>query len=283
MEVIRRRMRVAGLALPTGGALVLLTLAANAQARDVPYVPTPAPVVEQMLDLAGVSAGDVVYDLGSGDGRIVVAAARRQGVRAVGVDIDPVRVLQGRRNAARAGVARQARFYQADLFEVDLRQATVVTLYLFSTVNMQLRPKLLDELRPGARVVSHAFGMGDWEPDQTVAVEHRGQSFTLYLWIVPAQVEGTWTGTLRTSMGEQPYALELRQQHQRVEGMLVVNGQRLPLLEARLVGDQLDFLAGGGAGKTLRLSARLEGDRLEGQLLDGAGRVHPWSGHRQRK
>jgi ribosomal protein L11 methylase PrmA len=147
---------------------------------DVPFVPTPEPVVEKMLDLANVKSGDVVYDLGSGDGRIVILAAQR-GARAVGVDIDPQRVREARANAQRANVGDRAEFRQGNLFDVNLAPATVVTLYLLPGVNLKLKPKLLKELRPGTRIVSHSFDMGDWKPARTAEVDGR----KVHLWIVP--------------------------------------------------------------------------------------------------
>jgi len=150
-------------------------------ALDVPYVPTPERVVNAMLKLAQVRRGDVLYDLGSGDGRIVIAAAKRYGVRGTGVDIDPQRVREANTNARKAGVAKQVRFLNQDLFAIDFSEATVVTLYLLPRINLQLRPKLLAELKPGTRIVSHGFDMGDWKPDRVVEV---GTS-TLYLWTIP--------------------------------------------------------------------------------------------------
>jgi tRNA A58 N-methylase Trm61 len=162
-------------------ALFCLLLAHAALARDVPFVPTPEAVVDEMLALAKVQPGDVVYDLGSGDGRIVIAAAKKHGARAVGIDIDPQRIREARSNARAAGVGNRVEFRQADLFKSDISEATVVTLYLLTAVNRQLRPKLLSELKPGTRVVSHGFDMGDWQP---VATRHVGHS-TVYFWIVP--------------------------------------------------------------------------------------------------
>ena len=155
--------------------------APSAQARDVPFVPTPEKVVERMLEVAKVGPNDVVYDLGSGDGRIVIAAAKKHGARGVGIDIDPERVQEARENARRAGVANRVEFRQGDLFEADIRDATVVTIYLLSGINMKLRPKLIAELKPGTRVVSHAFDMGDWKPDGSAKV---GTS-TVYYWVIP--------------------------------------------------------------------------------------------------
>jgi ribosomal protein L11 methylase PrmA len=145
------------------------------------YVPTPQHVVEDMLRLAEVRKGDVLYDLGSGDGRIPVTAARKYGVRAVGIDIDPNRIREAKRNAQRSGVAKLVRFRQQDLFLTDVREATVVTLYLLPELNLKLRPRLLEQLRPGTRVVSHQFDMGDWKPDKTL----ESGSATVYLWIIP--------------------------------------------------------------------------------------------------
>jgi predicted O-methyltransferase YrrM len=148
---------------------------------DVIYVPTPERVVAQMLAMAKVGPKDVLYDLGSGDGRIPITAAKAHGIRAVGIDIDPVRIADARANAQRAGVADRVTFRQADLFTSDIGEATVVTLYLLDTLNQKLRPKLLAELKPGTRVVSHAFDMGDWKPDAEQDVDGR----TIYLWTIP--------------------------------------------------------------------------------------------------
>lgn len=152
------------------------------QAPEVPFVPTPEDAVEAMLKLAGVKPGDIVYDLGSGDGRIVISAVRDHGAsRAVGVDINPERIAEANANARRAGVEDQVEFRQGDLFDADIGEATVVTLYLLPSVNERLKPKLLSELKPGTRVVSHAFDMGDWKPEKKIEQDGR----TLYLWVVP--------------------------------------------------------------------------------------------------
>jgi Methyltransferase domain len=176
---LRRRARGAVLALAFAAAGA--TAQTATPALDVPYVPTPEPVVTAMLKLAGVKRGDVLYDLGSGDGRIVIAAAKRYGVRGTGVDIDPQRIREANANARKAGVAKQVRFLNEDLFAIDFSDATVVTLYLLPRINLQLRPKLLAELKPGTRIVSHGFDMGDWQPERVVEVG----SSTVYLWIVP--------------------------------------------------------------------------------------------------
>lgn len=160
---------------------------------DVPYVPTPQPVVDAMLKLGKVGKDDLLYDLGSGDGRIVITAAKRYGTRGVGIDINPERIQEANENARKAGVsdseallrgADRVQFIQQDLFKTDLSKATVVTLYLLPEINLKLRPKLLRELKPGTRIVSHAFDMGDWKPQQTLQVEGK----TIYYWVVPQQV-----------------------------------------------------------------------------------------------
>ena len=155
--------------------------AQEGKTKDVPYVPTPQAVVDKMLEMAAVTKDDVVYDLGSGDGRIVITAAKKYGVRGVGVDIDPQRIKEANANAVQAGVVDLVKFIEQDLFKTDLKEASVVTLYLLPEVNLRLRPKLLSELKPGTRIVSHAFDMGDWKPDQTVQVEGK----IIYFWVVP--------------------------------------------------------------------------------------------------
>lgn len=152
---------------------------------DVPYVQTPDEVVIEMLRLARVDQNDIVYDLGSGDGRLVITAARRFGARGVGVEIDPKLVAMSVDSAQRAGVAERVTFREGDLFQTDLSEATVVTLYLSTALNLRLRSKLLHELRPGARIVSHRFGMGDWNPAQTIRVPTGDGVVEAYLWIVP--------------------------------------------------------------------------------------------------
>ena len=151
---------------------------------NVPYVPTPQAVVDQMLAIAKVNKNDVLYDLGSGDGRIVITAAQKYGTRGVGIDINPRRVQEANANAQKAGVTSLVEFRQQDLFETDLREATVVTLYLLPDINLKLRPKLLRELKPGTRIVSHAFNMGEWKPERVVRVNRR----TIYSWVVPENV-----------------------------------------------------------------------------------------------
>lgn len=170
-----------------GLLLVGAAACARVPGQDVPDVRTPLVVVNEMLRLASVSAGDVVYDLGSGDGRIVIAAARDRGARGVGFEIDPALVAESTERARRLGLADRVSFLQQDLLAADLTPATVVTLYLSPDLNRKLRPKLLSELRPGSRIVSHRFDMGDWVPARTLEVSSNEGGHTLYLWIVPAR------------------------------------------------------------------------------------------------
>lgn len=181
-----RRVTGSGVASAVAAVAVSGALATAALApppRDAPFVPTPASVVKRMLDLAGVASGDVVYDLGCGDGRIVIAAVKRPGVRGVCVEMDPPRLMQSRMNARKEGVEDHIRFVQRDLFKVSLHDATVVTLYLLPEVNARLQPRLVAQLRPGARIVSHDFGIGDWQPDETVTQT----GSIIHLWRVPAR------------------------------------------------------------------------------------------------
>ena len=163
--------------------IVALPWAALAEQPDVIYVPTPQDVVDEMLKLAGVRKGDVLYDLGCGDGRIPVTAAKRFGIRAVGIDIDPERIREATENAKKAGVANLVSFRQENLFTADFHEASVVTLYLLPELNLKLEPRLLQELKPGTRVVSHQFDMGDWKPEKRMELNGR----TIYLWRIPAR------------------------------------------------------------------------------------------------
>src|SRR5438876_2203037 len=177
----------AACAAPTGGAQQSPVAPPALRAPDVDYEPTATEVVHPMLSLAKVTADDVVYDLGCGDGRIVITAARHFGARGVGVDIDPLRIAESRENARQAGVTDRVRFLNEDLFLTDMVDATVVTLFLSQEVNLALRPKLQRELKPGTRVVSHWHHMGDWKPQETVRVRSAGRDHPIYLWTIPAR------------------------------------------------------------------------------------------------
>jgi hypothetical protein len=218
--------------------LLLLLVAAPAAAipeedLDVPYVPTPMRAVERMMELAEVGPDDYLIDLGSGDGRIPIAAAQR-GARALGVDIDPMRIDEAHGAAILAGVEARARFRRQDLFRTPLREASIVTLYLLPEINLRLRPRLLTELRPGTRILSHNFDLGDWRPD----AEEEIDASRIFLWIVPAVVGGSWSMTLADG---RVLPLEIEQRFQQVSGTLGASA----LADARLRGTRLSFTADG--------------------------------------
>jgi SAM-dependent methyltransferase len=199
--------------------------------KDVIWVPSPPELVEKMLDMAKVMPGDFVIDLGSGDGRTVIAAARR-GTRALGIEFNPDMVALSRRNAVGAGVADKATFVQADIFQSDLSNATVITMFLLTELNLKLRPTILS-LKPGTRIVTNSFRMGDWAPDETAELGCETYC-TAYLWIVPARVEGKW----QLPHGE----LTLNQEFQKVSGTLRTGNSMVPISRGRLRGNQIRFV-----------------------------------------
>ncbi len=226
---------------------------------DVPYVPTPDAVVDQMMAFADPTKDDYLIDLGSGDGRIPITAAERFGTRGLGVDLDPRRVREARENAEKANVTDKVTFREANLFDTEIRDATILTLYLLPAVNLELRPRILKELRPGTRVVSHDFHMGDWEPDRLAKV---GTIKTVYLWIVPAKAEGNWTVTDAQTKAE--FSLNLKQTFQQLDGTATIDGRSVPLANARMEGEQIVFELADG-DKPRRYEGRLVGKVIEGE------------------
>jgi SAM-dependent methyltransferase len=204
----------------------------HAQDLDVPYVPTPYDVVESMLKVTNVGPGDYVIDLGSGDGRIVIAAAER-GAVGHGIDLNPVRVSEANNNARKAGVEDRVVFLEGDLFEADISRATVITMYLLSSVNLKLRPVLLKELRPGTRIVSHSFSMGDWEADEHVRVDNRH----VYYWVIPADVSGRWDWQ---SNGEK-FSMNAKQEFQKVDLEIRAGNRSLVIQDPLLTGEKISF------------------------------------------
>lgn len=252
-------------------------LAAQAQAQqlDVPYVPTPQDVVDHMLTVSQVTEKDFVIDLGSGDGRIAVTAAEKFGARAMGVDLNPVRVAEAEANARRAGVTDRVEFREQNLFDTEISEATVLTMYLLPRVNIQLRPRVLSELRPGTRVVSHAFDMGDWTADRHDVVTGRD----VYLWIVPAQVDGRWS--VEGGDGGN-FAIELKQQYQTIRGTATVGGGTSDLQNATLRGAEISFVVERNGTKTL-YRGRVDGDRIAaapGDAVDGLQPARDWTASR---
>jgi hypothetical protein len=260
---------------------LLLAVATAPRADEVPYVQTPQSVVEAMLELAGVRGNDFLIDLGSGDGRIVITAARKYGTRGVGIDYDNYLITESTENAAKAGVADHARFLKEDIFETDLRAATVVTLYLLPEFNLRLRPKLLAELRPGARVVSHDWDMGEWTPDAQIEVPAPGKpvglrkTSTLYLWIVPAQLAGRWQTRVPVGDGAMNVELELEQSFQNLGGIARIEGSAWPIERASVKGRYVAFRidAPGGA---VRFQGNASADRIVGEVATPDGRTYPW-------
>jgi SAM-dependent methyltransferase len=246
--------------------------------RDVIYVPTPPAVVERMLQMADVRGDDMVYDLGSGDGRIVIAAAKERGAHGVGVDIDPKLIEESRRNAAAAGVADKVRFVEADLFVFDFHDASVVMLYLGRTLNVRLRDRILKELEPGTRVVSHAFDMGDWQPDEHAIVEDRD----VFSWVVPADIAGKWRWTEGGGRAATPAELEVAQSFQRFTGTLRAGGEPQAVRDGALSGERVSFSVArtvDGATRRIRYDGRVTGDRISGTVDAGAG-PRPWRAER---
>jgi SAM-dependent methyltransferase len=221
---------------------------------DVPYVPTPPHVVERMLELAKVGKDDFVIDLGSGDGRIAIAAAKDFGARSLGVDIDPQRVAEANENASKAAVTDRVSFRRQNLFETEIKDANAITMYLLSSVNLQIRPRLLDELRPGTRLVSHAFGMAAWQPDVHEKVDNRD----VYLWIVPAKAAGQW----RVKDGSRSFTMQFFQNFQEINGAALIDGRSVPLVNGKLTGESIVFSLELD-GKPQIFQGKVAGDRME--------------------
>ena len=235
---------------------------------DVPFVPTPPEVVDEMLRLADVMAGDLLYDLGCGDGRIVIAAAKRFGIMAVGIDIDPVRITESNENAVRAGVTDKVRFLQQNLFEADFKNASVVTMYLLTSVNRRLRPKLLAELKPGTRLVSHSFDMGEWKPDKTsVVTTSYDDQRDVHFWVVPANVSGRWEWDLADGPQNRHYTLQTTQQFQVVTASGTAGDWPLTINDVELAGDVIKFRAAAEANGKI-VSFLYEG-KVQGQTIVG--------------
>jgi len=248
--------------------------------EETPYVKSPAIVVETMLKLAGVRANDFVIDLGSGDGRIVIDAARKYHARGLGIDYDPRLVKLATDNARDAGVAGSVSFQEQDIFKTDFTAASVVTMYLLPEYNLALRPRLL-LLKPGTRIVSHDWGMGDWQADASVTIPvpdkpvgMRKES-TIYFWVVPARIEGRWRSRVPTSKGVTDVEFDLRQSFQRFEGNATLRGRQVPLARTFLKANTISFRFTDG-GETLRFQGRVSNGRIAGQLLRPGDKGHRW-------
>ncbi|MCX7965053.1 MAG: class I SAM-dependent methyltransferase [Syntrophorhabdaceae bacterium] len=232
---------------------------------DTPFASTPHKLVREMLKLADTGKDDVVYDLGSGDGRIVIAAARDFGAKGVGIELDKALYEESIKNAEREGVSKKVKFIQEDFFETDLKDATVVTLYLLPEINEQLLPKLLRELRPGSRIVSHMWGLGDWEPDKTL----HAYSKTLYMWFVPASVYGDWKVNFKGKNNSRDGGFSIKQKYQKIEAVFLDGETKYRFSHANLYGNEI-YLYGSYAyhGKISIIS--LEGT-VNGDIIVGKG------------
>ena len=258
---------------------------------DTPYVQTPQNVVDRMLEVAKVGPKDFVIDLGSGDGRMIITAARKHGARGFGVDLDRRLVTLSNRLAAKAGVADRAVFYERDIYQTDVSPATVVTIYLLPEVNLMMRPILLSKLKPGTRVVSHDYDMGEWPPDLAFTMDAPGkpvgrdQKSKVFYWVVPARASGRWMWQAPAdTAGPRSFELALNQNFQHVEGTLTADGKTLPIEDAKLVGDRMTFIAKAGTSARYEFSGRIVNNALDGNVRivrDGAApREQPWSAAR---
>jgi SAM-dependent methyltransferase len=295
-EMVKLRRILSFLVLVVGVWVLWATAYSQEPTPEVPYVPTPQEVVAEMLKMAGVTQNDIVYDLGCGDGRIVITAAKVFGARGVGVDNDPNLIRQSNDNARKAGVTDRVKFIEQDLFETDIREATVVTLYLLPELNLQLRPKLLRDLKPGSRIVSHEFDMGDWKPDRVgkvpkvklyyhPTIPYEKDTY-FYYWIVPENAEGVWRWTLSTPSGDQNYTLRLTKTFQEIRGMVQVKGRETPIADDRLVGDQLSFALWEDMDKErilMQFKGQINGNVIAGNVEVQGGPLagnHTWAAKR---
>ena len=236
---------------------------------DVPYVPTPQEVVDEMLAMADIGSNDILYDLGCGDGRIVVTAAKKFGIKGFGVDIDPVRITECHVNAVNAKVEDLVTFINEDLFKVEFSQASVLTLYLLNSVNLRLRPQLFEQLRPGTRIVSHDFSMGEWEADEKTDLYVEDKYHYIYFWIMPANLSGMWTLSLPSALSSTAVTMEIEQKFQHIEGHIKMNNTRIPLEEAHIAGDKLTFKLAQNSkdgARTWIFEAQAKGHSLKGSV-----------------
>jgi SAM-dependent methyltransferase len=253
---------------------------------DVPYVSTPYLVVEEMLRIAKVSKDDILYDLGCGDGRIVITAAKKFGCRGVGIDLDPQRIKESRENAIKEKVENKVTFIQQDFFETDISEATVVTLYLLSSVNLKLRPKLLQDLKPGTRIVSHDFSMGEWEADMEKEVFVGSDRHEVYYWIVPADVAGIWKWTLPESNGRMNYEIEINQKFNQVWAFQNLGSSKRSIKDFKLKGDKLSFTLGrnrDGKEEAMLFKGQVNGENINGYVVlkDGGKNIRKnWKARR---
>ncbi len=278
-------------------AVLLLALPSGAPAAElhphahVPFVPTPPAVVDAMLDLARLRPEDYVIDLGSGDGRIIIAAAKKYGARGFGVEIDQNLVAEARREARRQGVAERAQFLDENLFVTALDRATVITMYLYRGLMLQLRPRLFEQLKPGARIVSHDFDMDLWQPDARVTIPvpdkpYGPPSSEVYLWIIPANAAGAWQWRVGAGAAAADYEVNLSQTFQALEGGATVNGRPGRLENGRMRGDEIRFMLTvelDGLPVQQEFGGRVSGDAIIGKVRLAGGGELDWKATRIRR
>ena len=236
--------------------------------KDVIWVPTPDEVVDRMLRMAQVTPNDFVVDLGAGDGKIAIAAAKKFGARSLGIEYNPEMAKHAQRNVEKAGVAARTKVVQGDIFITDFTQATVITMYLLPALNLKLRPQIL-AMRPGTRVVSHSFNMEDWEPDETSNLDGRRS----YFWLVPANVAGKWN----LDLGGERHELALEQRYQKLDGSIALKGVEAGLRDTRLRGTALSFAYVDQSGVRREFTGRVNGNRMEGSFRAESGAEGKWS------
>ncbi len=240
-------------ALVFGAGLYSLNVSAQPK-LDIHFVPTPHHVVKRMLELAKVGPNDVHYDLGSGDGRIVIAAVKDfKAKKGVGIDLDPQRIKESNENKAKAGLGDNVIFREQNIFETDLSEATTVSMYLLTTINIRMRPKLLKELKPGTRIATHAFNMGEWKAEHEESVD----GYQVYLFIVPANVTGKW----EVSEGERKILLDLKSEFTDLSGSATVNGKTAALKDGKITGTKIEFTIDVD-GKPVKYEGSVDGDTI---------------------
>ena len=261
--------------------IALSKVASQMPRLDVPFVPTKGDVLTEMIRIANISKGDVVYDLGCGDGRIVIAAAEKSGATCVGIDIDPLRIKECRENVAKVGLANQISFHEQNLFDADISRATVVMLYLLPDMNLKLRSKLLKDLRPGARVVSHNYDMKQWQPDDTRQIGNH----MVYFWVVPANVTGTWNWTIKMGSISRSHSMRLSQDFQNAEGWVTCNAEKMAVKNFRMDGNKISFSivhSIKGESIPIRFSGQVNENTITGTIYYGYNaQMKKWSAQRE--
>ncbi len=257
-SMIRKSALAAAAVLIAGGALAQSYnyMTSDGKKLDIYFVPTRHEVVKRMLELAEVGPNDVHFDLGSGDGRIVIAAVKDfKAKKGIGIDLDPQRIKEANENKAKAGLGDNVQFLNENIFDADLREATVVSMYLLTTINLRMRPKLMKELKPGTRIVTHAFNMGEWKEEHNESVD----GYQVYLFIVPADVAGKWELT----QGERKIALDLKNEFTALSGTATIDGKTAEIKDGKITGTKVEFTVDVD-GKPVKFQGKADGNAISG-------------------